>query len=555
MPSGEPVRLTRHAADEHTPAFSPDGTRIAFRSERDGGGVYVMPALGGEPGLLAAGGFEPRFSPDAQWISYNTGIKGVTDSGGGLWFASARLFIVPPAGGQSRRIQPLAKTATAAAWSPDSSQLLILASFETGMEEDDWWITPLEGTATKVTLGPLMQRGLDLEAPIAWLPGNRIVFRARSGDSVNYWTVTLSSRDWQISDAAQRLTYGAGVEGPASVSAAGGSLRLAFLSVVKTIDLWSVPLSRDGTQASAAPVRLTQDAAEDLHPTLTADGRTLIYSSDRRRKFELWARDLVAGRDTPLVSPPAPRNPLLKPVISMDGSKLAFWRLEGGGLPSATFVSELSRARDGSLGAGQPRELPRVATEGSGWPWSLSSEGSSLWYDPARWPRLAPNHLYDPAREERLAEFGHPQHDLSFLHFSPDGRSLAFMEPLDENNARLLVTRVDTGGKPGPPRDWIEIATGDHSVGWHGWAPAGDILYYESNRDGAVCVWAQRLHRETMRPIGQPSAIHHAHSARLSIAGIGGNRRGFAATHDRVVFNMSEIISNIWMTQFGETRR
>ena len=74
LPDGEPRRITNHPSDDYEPHFSPDGTNITFRSNRDGGGVYVIPSLGGgEPVLLAANGRRPRFSPDGKLVAYWTG--------------------------------------------------------------------------------------------------------------------------------------------------------------------------------------------------------------------------------------------------------------------------------------------------------------------------------------------------------------------------------------------------------------------------------------------------------------------------------------------------
>lgn len=59
---------TSHETDDHQPAFSPGGARIAFRSERDGGGIYIMPALAGKQRLLVQNGVRPRFS-GSRWNS------------------------------------------------------------------------------------------------------------------------------------------------------------------------------------------------------------------------------------------------------------------------------------------------------------------------------------------------------------------------------------------------------------------------------------------------------------------------------------------------------
>jgi dipeptidyl aminopeptidase/acylaminoacyl peptidase len=71
--SGEPFRFTRHPKNDRAPQFSPDGTKVAFISEREEKPqIFLADVRGGEPWKLSdlkggVSGF--AWGPDSSWIA------------------------------------------------------------------------------------------------------------------------------------------------------------------------------------------------------------------------------------------------------------------------------------------------------------------------------------------------------------------------------------------------------------------------------------------------------------------------------------------------------
>ena len=87
------INLTKDAtAADLQPAFSPEGERIAFQSDRDGGGIFLMGRTGESVRRLTDSGYNPAWSPSGREVVYATETVQLNPAGrgprSGLWIVN-----------------------------------------------------------------------------------------------------------------------------------------------------------------------------------------------------------------------------------------------------------------------------------------------------------------------------------------------------------------------------------------------------------------------------------------------------------------------------------
>ena len=398
----------------------------------------------------------------------------------------------------------------------------------------DWWVAPLEGGPAVPTGAMAVLRRQGLSGPrryltpekwIASAHGDAIIFSARLGDSINIWKVGISPKTWQISEAAERLTFGAG-EIDATFAQPG---RLVFSSSSVQSDIWGLPIDANQGKLLGEPEPLTQSAADDIHPSLSTDGKTLVFNSTRSGHPDIWIKDMETGQDRAFTDDPQRQQRVL---ISPDGSKVVYTVFENG----KTYVYEAATT-DGS-----PRSLCDncdVVPLG----WSPNGIEVVYWYgQPIRFG------LLNVTSGERRAVLQHPKYHLHRAQISPDERWIAFYVPIKPDHYRVFIAPIRTEASAGE-NEWIKVTNGPGEYRHPFWSPDGSLLYFLSDRDGFLCIWAQQLDPATKRPLGVPKDVYHVHSARRSFFNSAEGVWGMSLTRNKLVFSMAEITGNIWMAE------
>ncbi len=299
-------------SDDTQPAFSPDGEHIAFRSDRDGGGIFIMGATGESPRRLTSFGFNPAWSPDGSEIAFAT--EGAADPT--VRHDVSQLWRVRVTNEDRQLIwkgdgmQP--------SWSPNGHRIAFWA-LDTGSRRSVWTLPAAGGPPVRVTNDNHLNWN-----PVWSRDGRHLYFASDRGGPMSFWRVPIDEESGHVLGQPEPVTTPASWSGFLSFSRDG--LRFAFATDESKANVERMELDLHAGRVTGSPAAVTQGSRTVFAIDASPDGAWLAFTADAPTENLFVIHP--DGTDQRQLTTGSFKNRM--PRWSPDGSHIAFYSNRGG---------------------------------------------------------------------------------------------------------------------------------------------------------------------------------------------------------------------------------
>ncbi|CAN5252250.1 S41 family peptidase [soil metagenome] len=353
--------LISHQATESRPMYSPDGTKLAFVSNRTGAGdIYVLDLRSGGLTRITFDDVNDvldGWSRDGKWLYFSSSSRDINYSD---------IYRVPATGGYPMQVSADRYTSEYfAAPSPDGSSIAFSAR---GIGNGQWWRkgrSHLDESEIWLKKGETYERvspgGAKQLWPM-WHPnGQRIFFMSDRSGNENIWSLNIGEQARQLTKFNDGRVLWASISldgkeivferdlkiwkadaesgraAPVSISLRGASYGPLTDRVNLSTQIREFALSPDGKKVAVVArgevfaasakdggdaLRVTNTAAAESHVTWSADSRSVVYASERNGIMQLFQFDFGTEVETQITNKGNDYSPLFSP----DGKSIAFIR-------------------------------------------------------------------------------------------------------------------------------------------------------------------------------------------------------------------------------------
>jgi len=303
------LRLTQQPSEWISPTWSPDGTQIAFhRVAGDDTGIYVVPALGGPERKLRStqipgtwGSFSViSWSPDGKSIALADRLPSEEHE---------RIYLLSTETLEIKRIpaSPNCVSEGLPAFS-HNGEYLAYWCFRSAAETILYFLPSAGGQPKMISLFRASPIGL------AWSADDRkLIYDLADGSSYELDEVTLAS------GSTKQLAIAGSARQP-TVSSRGG--KLAYSSLFVNSGIWR----RDLLHPESPAAELIPSSRAQWNAQYSPDGKRIAFSSLRSGLHGVW---ISSDDGTNLVQISNPAQPSGSPQWSPDGNRIAFDSFSG----------------------------------------------------------------------------------------------------------------------------------------------------------------------------------------------------------------------------------